>query len=332
VSRAPFRVVADASHVLRLPTTGHVRYSYSPARRCWPCRPPSVYNSQDAGSFPLVQAAALGSLLHGSNSSSPWKCHLTRRRTCVRCRRCVTCSLSTNGQSTEPAHLSVDPGTSIEFPKHIRVNAKVPLPIYTLLGCGTRTVSFLGIKVYSIGFYADITNPRLKNISKTATPEQKIAFIVDNTSCLIRISASYLRLSYVVVAAAYSWGSVPTRNTSYTHLRDAFLRTLNALIQKGIVEKTMSVDEATAVQSPIGQLKSLFPNSKFAKHEPLDLLITPPDPPQPRVLIIRDLGAVPSNWVSKSLFLSYFGVTAPSPPVSCRSVFCAWSSVNHVCS
>ena len=29
------------------------------------------------------------------------------------------------------------------------------------MGVGVRTVSFLGIKVYSVGFYADLANPKL---------------------------------------------------------------------------------------------------------------------------------------------------------------------------
>ena len=56
----------------------------------------------------------------------------------------------------------VDPDTSIAFPRTLTVQSKVKLPTYTLLGCGVRTVSFLGIKVYSVGFYADLSNPSLK--------------------------------------------------------------------------------------------------------------------------------------------------------------------------
>jgi hypothetical protein len=34
----------------------------------------------------------------------------------------------------------------------------------TLVGVGVRTVSFLGIQVYSVAFYADLENPNL-NVS-----------------------------------------------------------------------------------------------------------------------------------------------------------------------
>ena len=66
-------------------------------------------------------------------------------------------------------------------------------------------MSFLGIKVYSVGFYADLDNPNLKvnfslvsvflqrslkakQIAKSATPEEKIDHISRNTACVIRIS------------------------------------------------------------------------------------------------------------------------------------------------
>jgi hypothetical protein len=44
----------------------------------------------------------------------------------------------------------------------LKVESKSPLPPFELVGVGVRTVSFLGIKVYSVGFYADLANPKLK--------------------------------------------------------------------------------------------------------------------------------------------------------------------------
>jgi hypothetical protein len=40
-------------------------------------------------------------------------------------------------------------------------NIKLSSPL-TLVGVGVRTVSFLGIRVYSVGFYADLNNSNLK--------------------------------------------------------------------------------------------------------------------------------------------------------------------------
>jgi hypothetical protein len=84
--------------------------------------------------------------------------------------------------------LLVDPATSIVFPTTLRITSKVPLPLFSLVGVGVRTVSFLGIKVYSVGFYADLNNPNLK-IPKEATPDEKIRHIIRTTACLIRIGA-----------------------------------------------------------------------------------------------------------------------------------------------
>jgi len=43
----------------------------------------------------------------------------------------------------------------------MRVPSNVKVPPLTLVGVGVRKVSFLGVKVYSIAFYADLNNPML---------------------------------------------------------------------------------------------------------------------------------------------------------------------------
>lgn len=60
-----------------------------------------------------------------------------------------------------------DPATDIEFPTTLRVTTKVKTPLLSLVGVGVRTVSFLGLKVYSVAFYADLNNPELKVFSST---------------------------------------------------------------------------------------------------------------------------------------------------------------------
>jgi len=44
----------------------------------------------------------------------------------------------------------------------MRIPSNIGIPPLTLVGVGVRTVSFLGIKVYSVGFYVDLDNPNLK--------------------------------------------------------------------------------------------------------------------------------------------------------------------------
>jgi hypothetical protein len=105
---------------------------------------------------------------------------------------------------TSEADTVVDADTGVTFPRVLHVQSKAALPPLTLLGVGVRTVSFLAIKVYSVGFYADLTNPDLQvratpvcsarrddeacaQIPADATPEEKIEHIVRSGACLLRI-------------------------------------------------------------------------------------------------------------------------------------------------
>ncbi|KAH9178671.1 chalcone-flavanone isomerase-domain-containing protein [Lactarius sanguifluus] len=199
--------------------------------------------------------------------------------------------LDSNDFSNKEATV-VDPATSIEFPAVLRIPSKGTLPPFTLIGVGVRVVSFLKIKVYSVAFYADLSNPNLK-IPPSASPEEKVQYIVRNTACVLRI--------------------VPTRNTSYTHLRDAFVRTLQMRQRLAHQAGDLSPDEQLALQAPISQLKTVFPNAPFVKDTPLDIVLTPPDPKRPRALIIQDLGAIQNEWVAREFVLSYFDGQGNSP-------------------
>ncbi|KAJ6604292.1 chalcone isomerase [Mycena vulgaris] len=178
--------------------------------------------------------------------------------------------------------------TGIAFPRTVRVPSQFKTPPLELIGLGVRTVSFLGIQVYSIAFYADLSSPTL-HIPPSMAPDAKIEHIVQNTACLLRI--------------------IPTRSTSYTHLRDAFLRALQGRL-----------DDAQAVAAPMRALKTLFPNSPLAKHASLDLYIPAPVPGQPRPLVVRDLGTVQNNWVATELFLYYFAGKGASPALKKTTV------------
>ncbi|KAM6494013.1 Chalcone isomerase, partial [Amanita muscaria] len=189
----------------------------------------------------------------------------------------------------------VDPATSIAFPKTLTIPAKTKLPTLSLVGVGVRTVSFLRIKVYSVGFYADLNNPNLK-IPRDMPAEEKVKHLVENTACVIRI--------------------VPTRSTSFTHLRDAFIRALQSRMAKARMEGTLSEEDAIAAGSPMRTLKSIFPNSSLAKHTPFDIFLTPPTPGRQRCLVFRDMGSIEHDWVATELVLHYFEGDGPSPPVS----------------
>jgi hypothetical protein len=100
--------------------------------------------------------------------------------------------------------------------------------------------------------------------------------------------------------------AVPTRNTTYGHLRDGFIRKLQARQRVAHQTGELSSEEQLKLQGPISQLRTAFPNTPMAKGTPLDLVLVPPDPKQPRALIIRDLGAVQNEWVAQELMLSFF--------------------------
>jgi len=186
----------------------------------------------------------------------------------------------------------VDPATSIAFPKTIKVPAKIPIPPLTLVGLGVRTVSFINIKVYSVGLYADLNNPSL-HVPRDLTPEQKINHIIKNTACVVRI--------------------VPTRSTGYTHLRDAFTRALNTRLLKAKESGELTEEQVIQEGSPIRKLSGLFPNAPLVKKTPLDIFLTAPQPGKPRALIFRDLGIVESDWVATNLVLNYISPECPSP-------------------
>lgn len=80
----------------------------------------------------------------------------------------------------------VDADTGIAFPRTVRVPSQFKTGPMELVGLGVRTVSFLGIQVYSIGFYADLASPTLK-ITPAMSPDEKIEHIVRNSACLLRI-------------------------------------------------------------------------------------------------------------------------------------------------
>lgn len=117
---------------------------------------------------------------------------------------------------------------------------------------------------------------------------------------------------------------VPTRSTSYTHLRDAFMRALQTRLARGIKEGTVTEEIAQAASSPLRDLKGLFPNSPLAKHTPLDIFLTAPTPNRSRTLIFRDLGSVENDWVATEFVCNYFDIEAPSAAV--RLLVFAYSS------
>ncbi|KZS93078.1 hypothetical protein SISNIDRAFT_455046 [Sistotremastrum niveocremeum HHB9708] len=192
------------------------------------------------------------------------------------------------------AEIREDTATSIPSETSLRIPSRPPLPTCTLLGVGVRKVSFLRVKVYSVALYADLSDPKLE-IPKTLSADEQISYIINNTTCILRI--------------------VPTRSTSFSHLRDGFMRALYARAKLARDEGTLSSETENGIQGPLRKLKSMFPNMPLQKHTPLDIILLAPQPGKQRTLIVRDLGSVEDSWVATEFFQSYFSGEGISPPM-----------------
>ncbi|KAG8757512.1 hypothetical protein FRC14_001989 [Serendipita sp. 396] len=183
-----------------------------------------------------------------------------------------------------------DPATDVEFPTTLDLPGTPPL---TLLGLGVRTVSFLGLKVYSVGFYADLNQPGfIPRLDGTA--EERIEYLIRNTTCALRI--------------------VPVRSTSHTHLRDGFVRAIQSRITLAQKSGLITPEEEDALIQPMQTLKGLFPNVSLPKHKPLHAVLTAPDrSTSSRTLYFPELGRLDDSWIANEFFLSYFAGKGISP-------------------
>ncbi|KAG8959669.1 hypothetical protein FRC03_007645 [Tulasnella sp. 419] len=192
----------------------------------------------------------------------------------------------------ESSEVVVDPSTSIPFPKTIKFTSPDATPTLTLLGLGVRTVSFLKLQVYAVGFYADLDGV---NLSELSTPEEKIDHLIKTRTVAVRL--------------------VPTRNTSFQHLRDAYVRSLqNRLMLSKKREGALSEAEEEAIYPFIQQLKAAFPTTTLQKHTPIYLIVSAPSTGAQRRLSIPTLnGKIDYTWVGVELMRGYFEGEGPSP-------------------
>lgn len=95
------------------------------------------------------------------------------------------------------------------------------------------------------------------------------------------------------------------------------MRALTARMQLAHSRATITPVEEAAAQSPLRNLKSLFPTTALPKGTPLDIILVAPSgsPSHPRTLIFRDMGLVENDWVAEEFVLAYFEGNGISPPV-----------------
>lgn len=192
---------------------------------------------------------------------------------------------------------------------------------YQLLGLGVRTVSFLGIQVYVVGLY-------IATDDIAALQSRMIQRIARGASTLVAGEKGELqKMLYDPEEGVKIWEDilkdagirtlvriVPTRNTDFGHLRDAWVRCLTAKAQR---EGEAYGDEAFGLA--VGEFKKLFNRGSVPKGK--ELLLSR-DGTGKLVVWYDDgktgaqrLGQVDDERVSRAVWLTYLaGKTVASEP------------------
>lgn len=182
---------------------------------------------------------------------------------------------------------------------------------YTLVGLGTRSVSFLGINVYVLGYYiatADIAELQARLVKK----------INPIASTLVSTEKDDLRKKLLdAVEGEQIWDEllssgvparsciriVPVRDTDFPHLRDGFVRAIQARAGKA---KDEQFGEA------MKQFRQVFNRGKVPKQKELLLLRDK----QGRLTMVYDdgktqgrqiMGTIDEERISRALWMNYLG-------------------------
>lgn len=212
--------------------------------------------------------------------------------------RTLDVDLPSTAQPTSPIAASISNNEGTEF---------------TLVGLGTRTVTFFGIQVYVVGFYvatqdiARLQHYLVKKVNPLATT-------------LIPSEKDVLRKSLRdATEGEETWDTIlkdagcrslfritPVRDTDFHHLRDGFVRAITGRSQR---DKAYS-DEAFG--AAMGELKVLFNRGSVPKHK--EMLLIRDDAGKLSVLYGEGdikkpnrstLGTVSDERVSRLLWLNY---------------------------
>ncbi|KAK4683579.1 hypothetical protein P7C73_g6664, partial [Tremellales sp. Uapishka_1] len=232
------------------------------------------------------------------------------------------------------AAFRVDPDTSIEFPSSLVLTT--PTPALSLVGLGVRKVSFLRVKVYSVGFYLE--DSALKSLStvpgfSSFTAEHLMIAPTPSSVGAPQLSGEVLMRNLIdgPLACAVKIGSPRSRYElqrelhplraemtadAIQHLRDAFLRAI-AGRQKLARDTSTEEDEkvghagqnhAEAMQriaSSMQQLKSMMPTASIPKGNSL-VLLKSTDGSLVMEYEGKVLGRVDDPWVAREIMLTYF--------------------------
>lgn len=192
---------------------------------------------------------------------------------------------------------------------------------YQCLGLGLRTVSFLGIEVYVVGFYiatddiALLQEALIRKIDPIASTlvageKEKLKAKLYDPEEGVEIWNDILKSTGIRTLVRI----VPTKNTDFGHLKDAWVRHLTARAQSN---KEEFGDESFGVS--IQEFKTLFNRGSVPKGKELVLSRDP----KGKVAVWYDdgkkgairLGQVRDERISRGLWLNYLaGKTVASEP------------------
>jgi hypothetical protein len=182
---------------------------------------------------------------------------------------------------------------------------------YTLVGLGTRSVSFLGINVYVLGYYiatADIAALQA-HLVKKVNPIASTLVSTEKDSLrksLLDVESSeqiWQELLQAGIPARSCVRVVPVRDTDFPHLRDGFTRAIQARTAKETDEEF-----GAAMQ----EFKRIFARGKVPKQKELLMLRDA----QGRLTMVFDdgksagrqlLGTVDDERISRALWMNYLG-------------------------
>lgn len=198
---------------------------------------------------------------------------------------------------------------------------------YTLVGLGTRSVSFLSINVYVVGFYvatADIAalqarlvkrvNPIATTLISNEKDELRQALLDP-----VHSEEVWNELLREGIPARSAFRILPVRDTDFHHLRDGFVRAIQARSDKIQAEaaKGGNGPDSAAVKDKFGesvrQFRQVFNRGKVPKAQELllvrdgggklGIVYSDGRPKRERELI----GTVDDERVSRALWLNWLG-------------------------
>lgn len=197
---------------------------------------------------------------------------------------------------------------------------------YTLVGLGTRSVTFIGINVYVVGFYiatADIAAlqsrlvKRINPIATTLVAGEKGDLhktLIDP----VEGEALWNELLRDGIPARSAFRILPVRDTDFHHLRDGFVRAIQARSDKLLSGDGQSGADQDAFTEAMRSFRQIFNRGKVPKSK--ELLLTREN--GGRLKVVYDdgktkeaIGTVDDERVSRALWLNWLaGKNVASEP------------------